>query len=160
VIQAGGILTGSYLVLVLVHALGPAARPVTLRVTVPWYQQLAALSLALCSLLLGLAHWGAYLSGVPRTVSAPNVADVLAAVLVPAVAGGVLATLLGRFRDGPPDVASWGRVGATLGPARRVALAVAAVVERIDAILRQWAVAGLALLVLAVALGATMLARS
>ena len=61
VIQAGGIFTSAYLVLVLAHALAPADEPVTLRVRVSRIGEAAALALALCSLMLGLVPWEAYL---------------------------------------------------------------------------------------------------
>src|SRR5262245_55489808 len=71
VIQAGGIFTAGYLVLVLAHALAPADEPVTSQVRVPWIRGAAALALALCSLLLGLVPWEAFVS-VPRgTLSTP-----------------------------------------------------------------------------------------
>ena len=53
-------------VLVLAHALAPADEPVSAaRVAVPRSQEAAALALALCSLVLGLVPWEAYLP-VPR----------------------------------------------------------------------------------------------
>jgi len=143
VIQAGGIFTSAYLVLVLVHALAPAHGPVTLRLPVPWYQQAAALSLALCSLLLGLIHWDAYLVVPPGARSSSPIIATLVSALWPILAGGVLAILLGRWRDWPPR-----------SPLRGLGEAF----ERIDAIFRQWPAAGLALLLLAVGFGAAMLA--
>jgi formate hydrogenlyase subunit 3/multisubunit Na+/H+ antiporter MnhD subunit len=50
----GGLLTSSYLFLVLRHAMAPAQESLKLNATVPRYQEAAALSLALCSILLGL----------------------------------------------------------------------------------------------------------
>ncbi len=55
---AGGLLTSGYVFLVLWHAMAPAREPLKLDVTVPRYQEAAALSLALCSLLLGLVALG------------------------------------------------------------------------------------------------------
>jgi hypothetical protein len=60
--QAGGFLTGGYLVLVFVHALSSAEGPVRLRGPVPRLGEAAALTLAVCSLLLGLAPWAADLA--------------------------------------------------------------------------------------------------
>src|SRR5262249_40977597 len=50
VIQAGGILTSGYVVLVLAHALAPADEPVTPRAVVTRAAEAAALVLALCSM--------------------------------------------------------------------------------------------------------------
>jgi NADH:ubiquinone oxidoreductase subunit 5 (subunit L)/multisubunit Na+/H+ antiporter MnhA subunit len=75
-IQAGGILTSSYVVLVLVHALMPADEPVISRGRPSRMGQGAALALALCSLLLGLVPWHTYLPvthGItPTTVLRPS----------------------------------------------------------------------------------------
>src|SRR6185503_925150 len=56
-IQAGGILTSSYVVLVLAHAMAPADESVTPRARIARMGEAAALALALCSLLLGLIPW-------------------------------------------------------------------------------------------------------
>src|SRR5262249_7654395 len=95
VIQAGGIFTGGYLVLVLAHALGPADEPVTLQVRVPWSREAAALALALCSLVLGLVPWEAYLPASRAAPSDPLVLKAFAAGLWPILGGAVLAVLLG-----------------------------------------------------------------
>ena len=156
-IQVGGILTSSYVLLVLAHALAPADEPVTLRVPVSRIGEVAALALALCSLLLGLVHWERYLPiphGVP---SNPLAFGALAAALSPILAGGVLAILLGRW-DARPARVSLREVVAIVGPVRRTALAMGGMFERVDGILRQWPAAGLALLVLAILFGAAMLA--
>jgi formate hydrogenlyase subunit 3/multisubunit Na+/H+ antiporter MnhD subunit len=160
VIQAGGIFTGAYLVLVLTHALAPAdAAPVTPRVSVPWYQQAAALALAICSLLLGLVHWEAYLPVPHGTISGSFGLKTLTTATWPLLAGAVLAILLGRWRAWPQD-APWRRVvAATIAPPRHIVVAVGGALERADAALRQWPAAGLSLLVLVVALGAALLAR-
>ena len=100
VIQAGGIFTSSYLLLVLAHALAPANEPVTLRVPVPRIREAAALALALCSLLLGLVPWDAYLSRSARASSrirSPSRRS--STTLWPILGGAVLAILLGRWGD-------------------------------------------------------------
>jgi formate hydrogenlyase subunit 3/multisubunit Na+/H+ antiporter MnhD subunit len=158
VIQAGGILTSGYVVPVLAHALAPAHLPVTLRVCVPRYQEAAALVLALCSLLLGLVHWDAYLAVPHGTPSDPFALEALLKALWPILAGGVLAILLGRWGYRPARIPFGKVLAATVGPARRAALALGSIVERIDGMLRQWPAAGLSLLVLAILLGAAMLA--
>ena len=157
VIQAGGIFTSAYLVLVLVHALVPADKPVALRAHVPWYQEAAALSLALCSLLLGLVHWEAYLPVPQGTQSSVSALETLTSALWPILAGGVLAILLGRWSDWPPRIPLRGLTEAIIGRVRRNALTLVETLERADLVLRQWSAAGLSLLMLAIVLGAAML---
>src|SRR5215475_8924794 len=69
VLQAGGVFTSSYLLLVLAHAFMPADGSVTGLARVPRSQELAALALAVCSLLLGLVHWYPYLAVPDGTVT-------------------------------------------------------------------------------------------
>jgi formate hydrogenlyase subunit 3/multisubunit Na+/H+ antiporter MnhD subunit len=148
-IQAGGILTASYVLLVLVHALAPAPQPSIPRKRVWHYQEAAALVLALCSLVLGLIPWGAYLplpSGTnPLTLSA------LSGSVWTIVGGGALAVLLGRW---DPQLA--GDLFATLRPARRLGLALSKNIAELDAKLRQWPVAGACLLGILIVLGMTL----
>jgi formate hydrogenlyase subunit 3/multisubunit Na+/H+ antiporter MnhD subunit len=157
VIQVGGIFTSAYLVLVLVHALAPAGKLVALRVRVPWYQEAATLSLALCSLLLGLVHWEAYLPVPQGTGLSPSVIETLSSALWPILAGGVLAILLGRWSDGPWRIPLRQLIEMMIGPVRRGALSLGGALERADGILRQWPAAGLSLLVVAIVLGAAIL---
>jgi multicomponent Na+:H+ antiporter subunit D len=158
VIQAGGIFTSAYLVLVLVHALAPADKPVTLRAHVPWYQEVAALLLALCSLLLGLVHWEAYLP-VPQGTRATSfsVLEALLSALWPVLGGCVLAILLGRWSDWTLRIPLRGLTEVIVGQIRRSALTLGEAIERADVVLRQWLAAGLSLLALAIVLGAAML---
>jgi len=100
VVQAGGVFTSSYLLLVLAHALAPADAPNTPRVRVPRMAEAAALALALCSLLLGLFPWEAYLSVPHGTAAKPFDLGSLANVLWPILIGGMLAILLGRWAPG------------------------------------------------------------
>jgi formate hydrogenlyase subunit 3/multisubunit Na+/H+ antiporter MnhD subunit len=58
VMLAGGLFTSGYMFIVLSRALVPSREPLKLRVTVAWYQEAAALTLALFSLLLGLVALG------------------------------------------------------------------------------------------------------
>ena len=150
VLDVGGLLTASYVVLVLAHALRPAAGPVESRKPVSPIAELAALALALCSLLLGFVADGALsldaLSGML------TLADLWSALLVLA-GGAVLASALGRELPG----ASVGAGLAVIGrPLRGATLAVGAMFVSVDGALRQWPVAGLALIVLAIAFGAAM----
>ena len=149
-IQAGGILTSSYVVLVLAHALMPADQPVTSRVRLSRMGQAAALALALCSLLLGLVSWQAYLPVTDGPT--PTVLQALSSSIWPVLGGGALAILLGRWGDPSP------RILATIGAARRAALILSGGIERSDGVLRQWPAAGLCMLVLAIAFAAAMLA--
>ncbi len=159
VIQAGGIFTGAYLFLVLAHALAPADQPVTLRVPVRRIQEAAALALALASLLLGLLPWQAYLP-VPREnlSGAPLALEDFFKTFWPILAGAMLAILLGRWGDRLAHLFLGKELVPVVGPARRSALAVGTMLERVDGVLRQWPAAGLSLLVLAILFGAAMLA--
>jgi multicomponent Na+:H+ antiporter subunit D len=156
VIQAGGIFTGSYVLLVLANVVAPADRPITLRSPVPRMGEAAALVLALCSLLLGLFPWAAYLPVSCQSASFPLTLEMLATSLWPILAGGVLAILLGRRNRrlaGVPEVTA-----AIVHRTRRAALALAAGLVRVDGTLRQWPAAGLSLLVVAIMFGAAILA--
>jgi formate hydrogenlyase subunit 3/multisubunit Na+/H+ antiporter MnhD subunit len=162
VIQAGGIFTGSYVLLVLVHALARADEPVVLRVRVPRIAEAAALALALCSLLLGLVPWDALLSVPAGTTSNPLTLAALSSALWPIIGGAVLAILLGRWGHRLMRIFLRIPMGeiivAAAGPARRTALVLGRMLERVDGTLRQWPAAGISLLVVAVMLGAAMLA--
>ncbi len=147
-IQAGGIFTSSYVLLVLAHALVPGDGPIALRAPVSRVSEAAALVLALCSLLLGLMPWQSFLSVSPQTMPNPLGFDVLSA-LWPILLGGVVAILIGRgtlrFAGIPSKI-----IIAWVGGARTVAVAVAEKLVGIDSALRQWPAASLALLVLAI----------
>jgi formate hydrogenlyase subunit 3/multisubunit Na+/H+ antiporter MnhD subunit len=58
VLLAGGLFTAGYVFIVVSGALGSPHEPLKLRVAVPKYQEAAALTLALLSLLLGLVALG------------------------------------------------------------------------------------------------------
>jgi multicomponent Na+:H+ antiporter subunit D len=157
VVQAGGVFTSSYLVLVLAHALVPAKAP-KMPVRVPRVAEAAPLVLALCSLLLGLFPWEAYLSVPHARAAKPIDLWSLADALWPILVGGVLAILLGRWETRLAQVPSGKGVAAIFGPVRRSAFALGSMLERVDDIARQWTAAGLSLLVLVVLFGAAMLA--
>jgi multicomponent Na+:H+ antiporter subunit D len=150
-IQAGGILTSSYVLLVLVHALMPADEPVTPRVRLSRMGEAATLVLALCSLLLGLAPWHPYLPLTHGVTPTPTLQALWSSVW-PVLGGTALAILLGRWGDRPA------RIFLTIGAARRAALVLSSGIERSDGVLRQWPAAGLCMLVLAIAFAAAMLA--
>jgi hypothetical protein len=111
----------------------------------------ATLTLALCSLLLGLAPWHPYLPVTHGVTPTPTLQALWSSVW-PVLGGGALAILLGRWGDRPA------RIFATIGAARRAALILSSGIERSDGVLRQWPAAGLCMLVLAIAFAAAMLA--
>ena len=157
VVQAGGVLTSSYLVLVLAHALAPAEAPREPQAHAPRTAEAAALALALCSLLLGLFPWEA--SSVRHGTSAsPSTLGSLAHAVWPILAGGMLAMLLGRWKTGSPLAPYLKAIIALAGPVRHAALALGGMLEGIDHMARQWTAAGLSLLILAILLGTAMLA--
>ena len=143
VIQAGGIFTSSYLLLVLAHALAPASEPVRLLVPVSRIREAAALALALCSLLLGLLPWEAYLSVPAAIQSNPLALKALSTTLWPILGGAVLAILLGRWGHRLARIPFRSVLVATVGPARRTALTLGKMIERVDGMLRRWPAATL-----------------
>ena len=150
VLDVGGLLTASYVVLVLAHALSPAAEPVKPRAPVSRLAEMAALALAICSLALGLAALGpAPLDALPNPLDPKEFGSALLVL----VGGAVLAVALGLRL--PPLPAG----DAVVALVRRATVAVGATFVRADGVLRQWPVAGLALIVAAIAFGAAMLAR-
>jgi multicomponent Na+:H+ antiporter subunit D len=158
VIQAGGIFTSSYLLLVLAHAVAPVHEPIRLLVPVPRIREAAALALALCSLLLGLLPWDAYLSVPAAIQSNPLALKALLTTLWPILGGALLAVLLGRWGHRLARIPFRSVFVETVGPARRIALTLGKRIERVDGVLRRWPAATLALLVLAILFGATLLA--
>jgi len=157
-IQAGGIFTGSYVLLVLAHALAPADEPIALRPSVSRVGEAAALALALCSLLLGLVHWEAYLPITADGLSNPLTLKALSTALWPILGGGLLAIFLGRWGHRPERAPFGETVVAMVAPARRAVLPLGRMFEEFDRMLRRWPVAGLILLLLAILFGAAMLA--
>ncbi|MCC6777995.1 MAG: NADH-quinone oxidoreductase subunit J [Hyphomicrobiales bacterium] len=162
VLQAGGIFTSGYLWLVLLHAVGRAEHPVAVRDADPSghvsrVQQVAALMLALCSLLLGLPHWGALL---PFPSAAPSIsfsgATLLSAVWT-VLGGGALALLVARWGKEPAGTLL-GRVLNAVAPARRAGLAGAGLLAQLDQWLRRWPAAVCSLVTLAVLLATCLLA--
>ena len=146
VMQAGGLFTTGYVVLVLAHALSPADEPVRLRAPVARAREATALALAVCSLLLALAAFGP----VPRdTFTNPLAPKELWSALLIVLGGGVLAIGLGRRLPAVPA----GNVPVAI--VRRVRAAHGA--ERADGVLRRWPVAGVSLLALTILFGAVMM---
>jgi len=153
-IQAGGILTSSYVLLLLAYAVAPAPAPIALRASVSRTREAAVLALALLSLCLGLVPWHAYLPISTQALSSPLSFDALSSALWPILAGGVVAILIGRRTikfAGVPRV-----VVTLIDRTRRAALVLAGDVVRVDGALRQWPVAVLALLAVAALFGIAM----
>jgi multicomponent Na+:H+ antiporter subunit D len=157
VIQAGGIFTSAYVVLVLAHALATADHPVTLRLPVSRVSEAVALALALCSLLLGLLPWEAYLPVPGGAAPSPLTSAAPVMALWPILAGAVVAILLGQWSDRLARIHFGKPLIAIAGPARCMALVLGRLVERLDGMLRRWPAAGVSLLVLALLFGAAML---
>jgi multicomponent Na+:H+ antiporter subunit D len=157
VLQAGGIFTGAYVVLVLAHALAAANEPISPDSAAPRIREVAALALALCSLLLGLVPWEAYLS-IPHGVASDKLGlGALSKTLLPILGGAVVAILLGRWECPPGRLSRWKALMVVVGPVRRAGLALSAIVEGCDNVLRQWPTACISLLTLAALFGASML---
>jgi NADH:ubiquinone oxidoreductase subunit 5 (subunit L)/multisubunit Na+/H+ antiporter MnhA subunit len=154
VLQAGGFLTASYVVLVLAFALRRAERPVELpkpaHRPVSRLAETAALALALVSLLLGFI---ATKSGMPDALSGAFSTKEIVWALIVFAGGAVLAAGL-ALRPLLPGGRSLAAIGR---PSRQATAALGALLVRLDGALRQWAVAGIALLAVALAFGMTML---
>src|SRR5262249_13059975 len=142
-------LTGSYVVLVLAHVLAPAKRPVTLAAPPSRLSEAAALALALCSLLLGLAPWDTIVWS-PISIAASILPNNLSCALWPLLGGTIRAVLLGRW--GYPPLPR-GVIAATQ-PVRRAG----GLVERLNRILGQWPAACICFLLVAIGLGAALVA--
>ena len=140
VLQGGAAFTAGYMVLVLTTALRRSAAPLVLVKRVPKLAEFAALGLAVCSFLLALATLGP----VPaELVSNPLLPKELLPTLAVVLGGGVLAWGLSRT---PPGASGEGGL-------RRFGVAIGAGFSRLDANIRQWPAASLALLVLALLFG-------
>jgi hypothetical protein len=138
VLQAGGVLTSSYVVLVLARALARADSPIQLKKSVSRVAQSAALALALCSLLLACAALGP----LPRSlISNPLAPSEIASLLLTVGGGGLLAFLFGSR---PPRFPVVGAIGGAFVSA--------------DGVLRRWPVAGISLLIVAALFGWTLVA--
>lgn len=152
VMLAGGLLTASYVVLVIAHALAPAAATAADKEGAPVSPLAvgAALALASCSLLLGVA---AANTGLPDALASAFTATELWSALLLLMGGAALAIALAPRL--PPFLAAVTR--AAMGRVIRSRIGtVGALVGRGDELLRQWPVAGLWLVILAIAFGATL----
>jgi len=147
VLQVGGFLTTSYVVLVLAQAFRKPASGAAPPKAVPRLQAAAALVLALCSFALALAAIVGPVSD--NLLGNPFAPKELAATLVTFAGGAVLAWGFGRRH-----------ADAAGGSLRRAMLAFASTLQRVDAVLRRWPVAGISLLALALLFGVAMRANA
>jgi formate hydrogenlyase subunit 3/multisubunit Na+/H+ antiporter MnhD subunit len=149
VLQVGGFLTASYVVLVLGFALRRADGPLQLHKPVSRLAEFSALVLAISSLLLGFIAAG---TSLPNALAGAFAFKELQTALVAFAAGTVLA--LGLALRAPP----LGRaIGALANPLRPITTSVGSILAMLDALLRQWAVAGIALILVALAFGWALL---
>ena len=112
-------------------------------------------ALALISLLLRLFPWHTYLPFPAKTLINPPALETLWSVLWPILVGGTITMLIGRWE---PRFASMpSAVAAVVDRARRAASVLVGGAIEVDAALRRWPVAGLALAALAVIFGIAML---
>ena len=152
VLQAGALLTASYVVLVLAHALWPARVASEPKAKVSRLSEVAALALAICSLLLGFAAVGPTpLDAISNPLALSELGTALALLL----GGGVIAIALANRL---PSIAADSAVASLLRPIRQMTTAVGALFVRLDGGLRAWPVAGLSLLLVAIAFGLAMVA--
>jgi formate hydrogenlyase subunit 3/multisubunit Na+/H+ antiporter MnhD subunit len=157
VLQTGGVLTGAYILLVLTYAMAPTNKQHPMVKVPPRIGDVAALSLALCSLLLGLAPWGAYLSTVPRgAMDTFGGIAALAKAFLPLLGGALLAILLGRWEPPLGHPSRRNALLAAVAPVRRPVLASSALLEGCDNVLRQWPAACICLLSLVALFAASM----
>jgi NADH:ubiquinone oxidoreductase subunit 5 (subunit L)/multisubunit Na+/H+ antiporter MnhA subunit len=146
VLQGGAVFTAGYVVLVLVRVLRRPAAPVD-AAPVSMLSQLAALGLALASLLLSLA---AVLGPLPSSLlSNPLSPKELGTTLVVLAGGALLAAGLARRP----------LIGSGRSAARRMTVALGLALERGDVLVRRWPSAMLALLVIAALFGWLLSAR-
>lgn len=146
VLTGGAAFTAGYVVLVLVNAFRRSAAPIVPVKRISLLSQLAALALALCSLLLAFAAAGPLPSSL---VSNPLKPSELANTLLVVAAGTAFAWALARY-----PLFGRGGSGAAL---RRLTVPAGYALERLDFTLRRWPVASIAMLLLAAAFAAALL---
>jgi multicomponent Na+:H+ antiporter subunit D len=150
VLQAGGFLTTSYVVLVIATAVWPSREPAAARASVPRLQEFAALGLALCSVALSFAAVVGLVPG--ELLGNPLAPKEMGATLVTVAVGSLLALVLALRIPAFPAA-----MLALASPVRRTLGPVGSGLESLDAVLRRWSVAGLSLLALVFLFGAAML---
>jgi len=153
-VEASGIFTSCYLILVLAHVFMPARTPVPTVSPERFAQAAPAVALALCSLALGLLPWGTAGWVSAESMPAPFSLDALTGSLWPLLGGALLAILLGRWRRPAPGAGRDYSLAAAIQGWTRV---LARPIEWLDALLRQWLVATLLLLALTLVFGAAVM---
>lgn len=152
VLQAGGMFTAAYVLLVLTQAFAGARIAIPTTGSASRNQAAAPLALALCSLLLGLLPLGSYL---PAPITpAPWDLEALFKLLLTVLGGAVVAMLLGAWPRALAVSNAGKAVLMLVDPVRRQCAIVAKIIERGNDWICQWPVAGLNLLLLALSLGA------
>jgi formate hydrogenlyase subunit 3/multisubunit Na+/H+ antiporter MnhD subunit len=159
---AGGALTSAYMITVLMRVLTPPRASSVTSASVPRYQEVTALVLALSSLLLGFAVFGALgivqigrANAAYASVDVLRLSDVFSTSamlksLIPVLLGAVVAIAFRRSEQFAP-------AGVAPDPERSHASR-HSLLDRADDALRQWPVGSTCLLLLTIAFGAAMLA--
>ena len=160
VLEAGGMFTAAYVLVVLVHALTPPDQPSVRALTQSCSSGLAPLALALCSLLLGLVPWEPYLPVPYGAGSKLFGIDGLVKSVVTLLGGAALGMLLSPWPHLAGFSAGWKTLMSLIGPFRRACLSFGSLVERGDDVLRRWSAAGISLLLAASLLAALMFAAN
>jgi NADH:ubiquinone oxidoreductase subunit 5 (subunit L)/multisubunit Na+/H+ antiporter MnhA subunit len=155
VLHAGGVFTASYVGLVLAFALRRSVLTPERHGSVSRVAQACALALALGSLLLG---WIATVSGLPDALSGAFSLTELGSALI--VIGGGALVAAGLALRLPPLSAARTTMFAFARPARRTTVALGRMLVALDWLLRQWAVAGIVLVAVALACGMALLHRN
>jgi formate hydrogenlyase subunit 3/multisubunit Na+/H+ antiporter MnhD subunit len=153
IIESGGILTSSYVLLVVAHTVTASTEPLRLRVPVSRLQAGAALALAICSLALGIVAATVFPDFQPDALSKS-----LSGVMWPIFGGAVLAILMGRWGNQLTRLRFGKMLVATIQPARRAALLASKIVELVEGKLKEWPVAGISLLLVAILFGVALMA--
>jgi NADH:ubiquinone oxidoreductase subunit 5 (subunit L)/multisubunit Na+/H+ antiporter MnhA subunit len=141
VLQGGAAFTAGYMVLVLANVFRRPSVPVVLLKRASRLSEAAALSLAVCSLLLALAALGP-VSG--DLISNPLAPKELLSTLAVVVCGGLMALMLSRR-----SLLTAHNRAESSTMVRRAGGAVGAIFERLDEFARRWASASILLLSLA-----------
>jgi hypothetical protein len=125
-------------------------------------QAKAPAGLALPWLAMALASiavpWTLYYSAPLGALPDPLAPKYLWEALWPVAIGAVLAVLLTRYSNRVPRIPE-GDIAVAIDAAARAAITGSRRFERVDDVLRQWPAAGVSLLAIAIALGATALLR-
>ena len=124
------------------------AAPAAGRLSLPW------LAMAFASVAV---PWALYLTVMGGTVSDAIAPASLWSAVWPVLLGGALAVGLWRWGGSLPEVPEGDVVVLVAEDAKGLARATGSMLERLDGMLRQWPVAGVSLLAVAVVLAALML---